>query len=84
MLLYLSQYANIPKQTWNPTLASVNPVNSAVQKTQPSQPDNPEARMYGSKSKVWPYGLLPAGNMGKRVRLPCVYNYPHAEFNNLP
>ena len=23
---------------------------------------------------MWPYGLLPAGNMGKRVRVPCVYN----------
>ena len=84
MLLYPSQYANIPKQTWNPTLASVNPVNSAVPNSQPAQLDNPEAWVYGSKTKVCPYGLLPAGNMGKRVRLPCVYNYPHAEFNNLP
>ena len=32
--------------------------------------------MYGSKSKVWPYGLFSAGNMGKRVRVPCVYTSP--------
>ena len=55
-------------------LASVNLVTSAVPKIQPAQPDNPEARVYVSMAKVWPYGLFPAGHMGKRVRLPCVYN----------
>ena len=54
----------------------MNPVTSAVPKSQPSQPDNPEARVYVSKSKVWPYGLFPAGHMGKRMRVPFVYNSP--------
>ena len=55
-------------------LASVNPVTSAVPKIQPEQPDNPEARVYGSRDEVWPYGLFPAGHMGKGVRVPFVYN----------
>ena len=63
-------------QPLNPMLASVNPVTSAVPKSQPAQPDNPEAWLYGSKAEVWPYELLPAGHMGKRVWVPCVYNSP--------
>ena len=76
ILLHPCPYTEIPTQAWNPMLASVIPVNSAVAKSQPEQPDNPEARVYGSMAEVWPYGLFPAGNMGKRVRVPCIYNYP--------
>ena len=76
MLLQPSPYAEIPKQPWNPMLATVNPVNSEVPKSQPAQPNNPEAQVYVSEAEVWPYGLLPAGNMGKRVRVLCVYNNP--------
>ena len=76
MLLHPSPYAEIQKKPWNPMLASVNPVTSAVPKSQLTQPDNPEARVYGSKAEVWPYGLFPAGHMRKGVRVPCVYNYP--------
>ena len=54
-------------------LASVNPVTSAVPNSQPAQPNNPEAWVYGSMAEVWPYGLFPAGHMVKRVRVPCVY-----------
>ena len=57
-------------------LASVNPVTSEVSKIQPAQPDNTEAQVYGSKAEVWPYGLFPARHTGKKVRVPCVYNYP--------
>ena len=57
-------------------LDSVNPVTSAVTKIQPAQPDNTESQVYGSKTKVWPYGLFPAGNMIKRVRVTFVYNSP--------
>ena len=46
-------------------LASVNPVTSVVPKIQPAQPDNPEARMYGSMADVWSYGLFPAVHTGK-------------------
>ena len=53
--------------------ASVNPVNSAVTKSQPEQPEIPEAQVYGSKAEVWSYGLFPAGNMSKKVWVPCVY-----------
>ena len=70
MLIRPFPYVEIPKQPWNPMLASVNPVTSAVTKIQPAQPDNTEARVYVSKYEVWPYGLLPEG------RVPCVYNYP--------
>ena len=56
--------------------ASVKPVNSAFPKSQPAQPDNPEAWVYESKAEVCSYGLLPAVHMRKRVRVPCVYNYP--------
>ena len=69
-------YADIPKKTWNTKLASVNPVNSEVKKSQPAQPEKPKARVYGSTAEVWPYGLLPAGHMGEKVQVPCVYNYP--------
>ena len=75
ILLYPSPYSDIPKQPWNPLLASVNPVTSAVPKIQPEQTGNPEARVYGSKAEVWTYGLFPSGHMGKRVRVPYVYNY---------
>ena len=47
-------------------LDSMSPVTSAVPKIQPEQPDNPEAWVYGSKAKVYPYGLLPAGHMEKK------------------
>ena len=57
-------------------LANVNPVNSVVTKIKPAQPGNPEARVYVSKDEVWSYGLFPAGNIVKNVRVPCVYNYP--------
>ena len=76
MLLHPSPYADTPNQPWNPMLDIVNPVTSAVPKSQPSQPDNSEAQVYVSKSKVWPNGLFPAGHMGKRVWVPCVYNSP--------
>ena len=76
MVLLPSPYAEIPKQSCNNMLASVNPVDSAVPKSQPKKLDNPEARVYGSKTELWPYGLLPVGHMGKRVRVSCVYNYP--------
>ena len=76
MLLHPSPYTEIPKKPWNPMLDSVNPVTSAVPNNQPEKPDNLEARVYGSKADVWPYGLFPAGNMGKRVRVTCVYISP--------
>ena len=57
-------------------LGIVNPVTSAVPKSQPAKPDNPESWVYVSKSEVCPYGLFPEGHMGKRVRVPCVYNSP--------
>ena len=60
-------YSDIPKQPWNPMLASVNPLTSVVTKSQPVQPENPEDRLYVSKAEVWPYGLFPAGHMGKKV-----------------
>ena len=47
-------------------LASVNPVTSAVPESQPTQPDNPEAQVYISKAKVWPYCLLPAVKNGEK------------------
>ena len=83
MLLHPCPYEDIPKQPWNPMLASVNPLNSAVSKSQPSQPNNPEARVYGSNTEVWKYVLLPAGHMVKMVQLPCVYNYPPWEIQQL-
>ena len=57
-------------------LASMKPVTSEVPNIQPVQPDNPDSQVYRSKSEVWPYGLFPAVHMGKRLRVPCVYNYP--------
>ena len=39
---------DISKQTWDHILASVNPVTSAVPKSQPAQPDNPGAWVYVS------------------------------------
>ena len=76
MLLHPSPYIDILNKPWNTMLDSVNPVTSAVPKSRPAQPDNPEARVYVSNPEVWPYGLLPAGHMGKRVRVPCVYKSP--------
>ena len=76
ILIHPSPYVEITKQHWNPMLDSVNPLISSVPNSQPAQPDNPEARVYGSKAEVWPYGLFPAGKMGKRVQAPCVYNPP--------
>ena len=67
---------DISNQPWDHILASVNPVTSSVPKSQPAQPNNPESRVYGSMAGVWLYGLFPAGHMGKRVRVPCVYNSP--------
>ena len=72
MILHPSSYEEIQKQPWNTMLDSVNPLTPAVQNIQREQHDNPEAGVYGSKSEVWPYGLFPAGHMGKRVRVPCV------------
>ena len=46
MILHPSPYLDIPKQPWNPMLASVNPVNSTVPNSQHAQPDNPEAWEY--------------------------------------
>ena len=63
MLLHTSPYAEIPKQPWNPMLDSVNSVTSASPKSQPVQPDNPEAQVYGSKVEVCRYGLFPAWHM---------------------
>ena len=57
-------------------LDSVNPVNLAVPNIQLAKPNNPEAWVYVSNSEVCSYGLFPAGHMGKRVRVPCVYNSP--------
>ena len=75
-MLHPCPYEEIPKQPWNPILASVNPETSAVTNIQPAQPEKPEARVYGSKAEVWPYGLFPAGHMVKKVQVPCVYNFP--------
>ena len=55
MLLHLCPYAEIPKNPWNPMLYIVNPVNSEVTKSQPAQPEKPEAQVYGSKVEVWSY-----------------------------
>ena len=52
MILHPSPYTEIPKQPWNPMLDSVNPVTSAVIKSQPAQPDNLEAQVYESKAEV--------------------------------
>ena len=73
LLMWEQIYKNQP---WYNMLASVNPVTSAVPKSQLAQPDNPEAQVYGAMAEVWPYGLFPAVHMLKRVRVPCVYNYP--------
>ena len=67
---------DISKQPWDHMLASVNPVASAVPNSQLAQPDNPEARVYGSMAEVWPYGLFHVGYMVKMVQVPCVYNSP--------
>ena len=42
MIIQPSPYEDIPNQTWNPMLASVNPVSSAVPKIKLAQPDNTE------------------------------------------
>ena len=76
MLLHPSPYADTPNQPWNPMLDIVNPVTSAVLKSQPAQLDNHEAWVYVSKAEWGPYGLFPARHMGKRVRVPFVYNSP--------
>ena len=75
ILLHLDTYAEVPKKPWNPTLDSLNPVNSEVKMSQPAQPEEPEARVYGSKFDVWPYILFPAVKMTAKVRVSCVYNY---------
>ena len=84
MILNLSPYAEIPKQPWNPMLASVNPVYSEVTKSQPAQPEKPDDWVYGLKAAVWPYGLLFAGHMVTKVQVPCVYKYPPWSFDKLP
>ena len=76
MVLLPVPYAEVPKQPRNPMLDSVNTLNSSVIMTQPAQPEEPEARFYGPKSKFWPYGLFPAGKMSTKVRVSCVYNSP--------
>ena len=73
LLMWEQIYKNQP---WYHMLASVNPVTSEVPKSQLAQPDNPEARVYGSMAEVWPYGLFHAVHMLKRVQVPCVYNSP--------
>ena len=74
ILLHPSPYAELPKQPCDPIFHSVNPVNSAVTMSQPSQPKEPEAWVYESKSEVCPYGLFTAGQMIAKVRLSFVYN----------
>ena len=76
MILNPYPYAEKPKQPWNPMLTSVNPVTSEATKIQLTKSDKTEARVYGSKSEVWPYILFSAGHMGLKVRENCVYNYP--------
>ena len=76
MLLRPSPYAEIPKQPWNPMLASVDPMSSAVTMSQPAQPEDTEAWVYGSKSKVWTYGLFPVVKISAKVRVYFVYNSP--------
>ena len=76
MILHPSPYAEVPKQPWNPMLASVNLVNSSVTMSQLAQPEYPEAWMYGLNPDVWPYGLFPAGRMSAKVWVSCVYNSP--------
>ena len=72
MLLRPCTYAEMPKQPWNPMLAGVNPVTSAVTKSQLAEHDEPKARMYGPKSEVWPYGLFTAGHMEKSAGILCL------------
>ena len=84
MLIHPCPYAEIPKQPWNPILASVNPVTSVVTKIQPAQPKKPEVRVYGSKAEVWPYGLLPAGYMGKKCGYLVFIIPHHGASGNLP
>ena len=76
ILLHPFPYVEIPNQPWNPILASLNPVTSEFTKIQPAQPDNPEAQVYVSMDEVGPCGLFHARHIGKRVRVPSVYNYP--------
>ena len=57
ILIHSNQYSEIPKQPWNHMLDSVNTVNLAATISQPAQPQEPEARVYGPKSKVWTYEL---------------------------
>ena len=52
MLIHPCPYVEIPKKPWNPMLDSVNPVNSAVSKSQSAQPANPAAQVYGSMAEV--------------------------------
>ena len=54
----------------------MNTVSSAVTRIQPAQPEKVDDQVYGLKSNVWPYGLLPAGNMSTRVQVYFVYNSP--------
>ena len=74
MLLHPIPYSEIPKQPWNPMLASVNPVILAATRSQPEQPEKPEDWVYGSKSEVWPYGLFPEGNISTKLRVSSAYN----------
>ena len=83
ILLRPIPYAEVPKQPRNPMLDSVNTLNSSVIMTQPAQPEEPEARFYGPKSKFWPYGLFPAGKMSTKVRVSCVYNSPPWDIRQL-
>ena len=74
MLLHPGPYAKVPKQPWDPMSASVNTVNLAVKMDQPAQSTAPEAWVYGTKSKVWLYGLFPSEKMSAKLRVSCVYN----------
>ena len=75
MILHPGPYAEVPKQPCNDMLASVNAVNSTLKMIQPEQPEDPEARVYGSEFEVWPYGLFPVGKIIAKMRVYCVYNY---------
>ena len=73
MILHPSPYVEIPNKPRKPMLDGTNTVNSAATMSQRAQPQEPEARVYESKSEVWTYDLLTAGKMSTKARLSCVY-----------
>ena len=76
MMLYPGTYTEVPNQLWNPMLASINPFNLEIKMDQPAQPEVPEDWVYGMKSKVWPYGLVPFGKISAKVWVSCDYTSP--------